>query len=115
MQYLKRLKGRLDPYFLVGILVVAGILRIVYMGGLSGTPFFGYPVLDAEYYFGWGTKLAMGGFRVLPGFQGNPLYPYFLAFLIRFAQAGPLLIRIVQHGLGVITCLLIFKSGKVLL
>jgi tetratricopeptide (TPR) repeat protein len=109
-----RAKGRLDPYFLLGILGVAVVFRIIYLVGLSSTPFFRHPVLDAEYYIGWGTKLALGGFRVLPEFQGNPLYPYFLAFLIRIVDAGPLLIRILQHGLGVLTCLLIFRSGRLL-
>ena len=107
-------KVDLTPIFLAGIVGVAIVCRVIYLIELSSTPFFRFPVLDAEYYFRWGSKLALGGVRVLPGFQGNPLYPYFLAFLIRFAQAGPLLIRIVQHGLGVITCLLIFRSGTIL-
>ncbi|MEA1927739.1 MAG: glycosyltransferase family 39 protein, partial [Candidatus Auribacterota bacterium] len=88
--------------------------RIVYLVELSSTPFFSHPILDAEYYLDWATKLARGGFRALPGVQGNYLYPYFLAFLIRIFQAGPLLIRIFQHSLGVITCLLIFRSGSLL-
>jgi tetratricopeptide (TPR) repeat protein len=114
-----RAKGRLDPYFIVptvfvGILGIAVVFRVIYLIELSSTPFFRHPVLDAQYYLRWGGQLAWGGFGVCPGFQGNALYPYFLAFLIRFLNAGPLLIRIVQHGLGVITCLLIFRSGKVL-
>jgi len=107
-------KVDLTPILLAGILGIAVVFRIIYLVELYPTPFFRHPVLDAQYYLDWGTKLAFGGFRVLPGFQGNPLYPYFLAFLIRVVNAGPLLIRIVQHGLGVVTCLLIFRSGKLI-
>ena len=107
-------KVDLTPILLAGIIGIAVVLRIIYLVELYPTPFFRNPVLDAQYYLDWGTKLAFGGFRVVPGFQGNPLYPYFLAFLIRVVNAGPLLIRIVQHGLGVMTCLLIFRSGRLL-
>ena len=65
-------KVDLTPILLAGIIGVAMVLRIIYLIELSSTPFFRHPILDAEYYFGWGTKLAQGGFRVLPGFQGNP-------------------------------------------
>ena len=109
-----RNKTEVTPILLAAILVVAAVIRGIYMIELAPTPFFRQPILDAQYYLNWGTKLAWGGFRVLPGFQGNPLYPYFLAFLIRIVNAGPLLIRIVQHGLGVVTCLLIFRSGRLL-
>ncbi len=109
-----RNKTDLTPILLAAILVVAAVIRGIYLIELAPTPFFRQPILDAQYYLNWGTKLAWGGFRVLPGFQGNPLYPYFLAFLIRIVNAGPLLIRIVQHGLGVVTCLLIFRSGRLL-
>lgn len=96
------------------ILAVGGVIRVIYLLQLSSTPFAQHPILDAEYYFTWGTKLAWGGLWVLPDFQGNPLYPYFLAFLIRIMHAEPLLIRVIQHGLGLVTCLLIYHSGKIL-
>ncbi len=90
------------------------LLRVIYLVELSSTPFFRHPVLDAQYYLNWAGRLAWGGFRFCPEFQGNPLYPYFLAFLIRFAHPSPLLIRIVQHGLGIVTRYLIFRAGRAL-
>ncbi len=102
----------LTPFLVAAVIVVAAAVRAVYLLQLFPTPFFAYPVLDAQYYLTWATDLARSGFHFFPGYQGNPLYPYFLAFLIRFLHAGPLLIRIVQHGLGVLTCLLLFRAGK---
>ena len=104
----------LTPILLAGVVGLAVALRVIYLVELSSTPFFRHPVLDAQYYLTWAGKLAWGGVRFSPEFQGNPLYPYFLAFLIRFAHAGPLLIRIVQHGLGIATCYLIFRAGRAL-
>ncbi|MFH1037959.1 MAG: tetratricopeptide repeat protein [PVC group bacterium] len=107
-------RANATPVLLAGVIVIAALVRAAYLIELSSTPFFRHPVLDAQYYLSWGSSLARSGFHFFPEYQGNPLYPYFLAFLIRFLHAGPLALRIVQHGLGVVTCLLIFRAGKCL-
>lgn len=98
-----------------GVALAAAGVRLAYLLSTAGNPFFRHPVLDAAYYQEWAFRLAASGFHFFADYQGNPLYPYFLALLIRLLRAGPLLLRIVQHGLGVATCLLILHSGTVLL
>lgn len=98
--------------FLAGVLSVAVLFRAVYFFELLDSPFFRHPVLDADYYYNWARQLAAGGFRSSGDFSGNPLYPYFLAFLIRFLRAGPALIRVIQYLLGVFTCLLLYSGGR---
>jgi len=95
-----------------GVLAVAVLFRAVYFFSLLGSPFFRHPVLDAAYYYNWAVRLADGGFRFTADFSGNPLYAYFLAVLIRFLRAGPVLIRLVQHLLGAATCLLVYHCGR---
>lgn len=97
---------------LIAILILAALLRVVYLVELSQSPFFRHPVLDAQYYTTWAQKLAWGDFRFISDYQGNPLYPYFLASIFRFLGANPYLIRLIQHSLGVLTCLIIFWTGK---
>ncbi len=102
----------LVPLLLIGVLGMAALFRAVYFFELFDSPFGRHPILDAAYYFGWARKLAAGGFRFAGDYSGNPLYPYFLAFLVRFLQAGPVLIRAIQHLLGILTCWLVFYCGR---
>ena len=97
---------------LILILVLAALFRLLYFTELSRSPFFRHPVLDAQYYTDWAEKLAWSGFEPLPDYQGNPLYPYFLALCFRVFGTGPYFPRLVQHALGVLTCLLVFQAGK---
>jgi len=112
MVYNSNQEMTLTKKLLIIILVLAAVLRLIYLVELSGSPFSLHPVLDAQYYVNWAQKLAWGNFRFVPDYQGNPLYPYFLAFIFRFLGANPHLIRLIQHGLGVLTCLLIFRAGR---
>lgn len=104
----------LTPILLCAIAGLALILRALYFTELSLTPFFRHPVLDSQYYADWARKLAWGGFRFVPDYQGNPLYPYLLALSFRIPGANHYLPRIAQHILGVLTCLLVFRAGKTL-
>lgn len=97
---------------LIGVLAAAVLFRAVYFLELLDSPFGRHPILDADYYFRWARHLAAGGFRFAGGYSGNPLYPYFLALLVRLLGAGPLLIRAVQHFLGVLTVLLVYHCGR---
>ncbi|MDP8234856.1 MAG: tetratricopeptide repeat protein [Candidatus Erginobacter occultus] len=99
-------------WLLAGVLAAAVLFRAVYFIELLDSPFGRHPVLDAGYYYNWAVRLAAGGFRYTGDFSGNPLYAYFLAFLVRFLRAGPVLIRAFQHLLGVLTCLLVYRCGR---
>ncbi len=94
------------------ILLCGALLRLIYFVELGQTPFFAYPVLDSQYYTAWAEKLSAGNFRFAPGFQGNPLYPYFLAGLYYLFGPSAFFIRLIQHGLGLGTALLLFFVGK---
>ena len=94
------------------ILLCGALLRLIYVVELGQTPFFAYPILDAQYYTAWAEKLSAGNFSFAAGFQGNPLYPYFLALLYYLFGPSALFLRLIQHGLGLLTVLLLFFIGK---
>jgi len=105
-------RGGRTALLLAGVLAAAILFRAVYFLELLDSPFGRHPILDAGYYYNWALRLAAGGFRPAGDFSGNPLYAYFLGFLIRFLGAGPVLLRAAQHLLGVLTCLLVYRCGR---
>jgi len=106
--------ARRSEKYLIALLLGAALVRIVYLAALARTPFFRYGLLDAEYYLQWALKLTAGGGQ---SFQGNLLYPHFLAFFLRsqslFDPAWS--IRVAQALLGMATTAAVFFLGRRLL
>jgi tetratricopeptide (TPR) repeat protein len=99
---------------LPAILLLAALVRLAYLAELFPSPFFRHPLLDARYYSEWGRKLSWSHFSPLPDYRGNPLYPSLLAALYGLGGLHPVALRLGQNLFGVLTCLLIFHSGRLL-
>ena len=67
---------------------------------------------DAKGYFDWAVKISGGDWYGSETFYQAPLYPYFLAVLIKIFGPSVTLIRLVQMMLGVAGVALIGLAGR---
>ncbi len=110
---------------LLGILLVAALLRGLYLQEYSGRPDFSYLDLDTRYHDYWSHGLATGNWSIenqAPDFHDPqirtqpyfrpPGYPYFLGFVRVLTGFGYTAPRIIQTLLGLFGCYLIFVLGR---
>jgi len=86
---------------MVGVVVlVALLLRLLYLFQIRSNPFFDSPIIDAQYYRDLGLSLSHGEGTGRAPFMMPPLYPLFLAAVFRIAGPGLLLPHVLQFLLG---------------
>lgn len=102
---------RTERTLLVGILVVALVVRLAYVFALRGNPYFEAPILDPAYNVDWARSLARGDAFAEGAYFRAPLYVWFLA-LTQVVGDGLLLPRLLQCVLGVVTVLLTWSVGR---
>lgn len=110
------------PLALVGLFVVALVLRIAYVVEFSHAPDFRAPGVDAQFHDYWARGLATGDWTPPrpyedPQVRGTPFlrppgYPYFLAGCYRVFGSSPLVLRIVQSVLGMLALGLGFAFSR---
>lgn len=87
-------------WILAAILLLALLVRVVYVLQSRANPFFLEPTMDAGYHLEWARAFARGeSFQPGPFFRA-PLYPWFLGVLLRVCDGDLLLVRLVQAALG---------------
>ena len=88
--------------FLWPALILAFILRLIYLKTSQASPFYEPLLLDAKYYQEWALRIAHGdlGSDV---FYGLPLYPFFLGAVYTFFHDSLFAAKLVQILLGVVT------------
>nr|HPQ67306.1 glycosyltransferase family 39 protein [bacterium] len=101
-----------ERWIVLAVLALGAVFRAAWLKSLAGTPYLSVPSLDAGYYLSWAESLAWGGGGSPAGFAGNPLYPYLLSLCLRIFGSIALPARAAQAGLGVLTCLLAWKTGR---
>ena len=100
-------------WFLPTVLGLAALLRVANVLFLRGTPFVDDLQLDHRYYDEWARRIVHGDWAGGTGpFWVDPLYAYFLALLYAIFGRSLLLVRLVQAGLGVVTCGLAARLGR---
>ena len=93
-------RSRLDRVLLASILLLAFVLRLVYVLQSRESPSFTQPSMDALYHLEWARAFARGEpYQPGPFFRA-PLYPWFLGALFRLFGENLLLVRIVQAAIG---------------
>ncbi len=110
---------------LLGILLVAALLRGLYLHDFSSQPDYAYLDLDARYHDYWSQSLVTGDWSLrgqAPDFHDPqireqpyfrpPGYPYFLAFVRMLTGLGYTAPRIIQTLLGLFSCYLTFVLGR---
>jgi Flp pilus assembly protein TadD/4-amino-4-deoxy-L-arabinose transferase-like glycosyltransferase len=94
------------------ILSCAFLVRLLYLLEIDSIPLFYHLAGDGRAYDEWGQKIAAGDWLGQGVFYQAPLYPYFLGFLQVVLGHNLWLIRLIQIGLGAISCALIFQTGR---
>jgi tetratricopeptide (TPR) repeat protein len=87
-------------------------LRLLYLLAWRDTLLFSTPVGDARVYLDWARAIAGGDWLGHEVFYQAPLYPYFLAGVLRATGSetwGP---RLVQAVLGSLACVLLGRAGE---
>lgn len=96
---------------LVGLLACAA--RLGHAVFIARTPFFDGPVIDAYAYRRFAEQIAATG-DFGGAFYQPPLYPAFLALLVRLGLGSPWAIAIAQSLLGAATAALLVPIGRAL-
>lgn len=104
------------------IVLVAVLLRCLYLNEASGNPEFSHPIYDPEYNAYWARALATGDWTVPPGIpdpeirttpHGRPPgYPWFLTGVYMLFGVNDFAPRIIQMGIGVLNALLLYFIGR---
>jgi tetratricopeptide (TPR) repeat protein len=104
------------------ILLLALLLRIIYLGEIWDTPDFSHPGLDSAYHIYWARGMATGDWSAFEG-RENPMiyrypyyrppgYVYFLSIVYLISGMGSLWPRLIQFGLGLGSILLVFYLAR---
>ena len=105
----------LAPYhriFVWGIFVLALLVRAAYLKQLQTTPLWDDLPVDLGYYHDWALRIAAGDWAGKDLFEQSPFYAYFLGILFKLFGAGLLLPRLIQIVVGSATCVLIYRTGR---
>ncbi len=95
-----------------GIFLLAVLLRLLALNGLSGTAYFLPVDGDTAFYHGWAWRILGGQWTDGRAFYGLPGYAYFLAALYAVTGADPFVIGLLQAVLDSGTCLIIFSFAR---
>jgi len=121
-----RLFPQLPPlnakWALGAILVLAALLRLVYLVSMQGNPDYHLPTADAAYKHYWAMAILTGDPTPPPGmpdpelatspYVRPPAYPFFMALVYLLTGNSLTAIRVIQMALGVISCWLLFRLGR---
>lgn len=95
------------------VFAIALATRLAYVAEIRTLPWFDVPLVDGANYLR--TARAIAGGDLLGGagaFWQPPLYPYFLAVLLRLFGDRMAWIYAVQAVLGALSCVLVFALGR---
>jgi tetratricopeptide (TPR) repeat protein len=96
---------------LLGIALLALVVRLVYVWQIWHAPFFDLRLGDADAYHRWALRIAGGDWLGEGVFYQAPLYPYFLGVLYKVFGSGAATIRVVQAAIGAGSCALVGAAG----
>lgn len=96
---------------LLGVALLALVVRLVYVWQISQAPFFSLRIGDADAYHQWALRIAGGDWFGEGAFYQAPLYPYFLAVVYSVLGDGAAMVRLVQALIGTASCTLLAAAG----
>ncbi len=101
-----------EAYLLLGLFLLALILRLIYLWEIRDNPFFENLILDPLAYDTWAQQISRGDWVGSKIFYQSPLYPYFLAIIYRLFGHNLFTVRVIQFIIGSLNCILIYLIGK---
>ncbi len=103
---------RRDALLFGAIVLVAFLVRWIYLHQARAVPMFDALVEDGESYGAWSDRLAAGDWLGDRIFYQAPLYPYFLGVVKLLFGSSLATIRLVQIALGALSCGVLFLATK---
>lgn len=104
-------RRRIDAELLAIFLLALGI-RILHGMQLRAAPFFALKMGDSLSYDLWARRIAGGDWLGGEVFYQAPLYPYFLGALYRWLSDDIGVVRLVQAGLGAMSCVFLAAAAR---
>ncbi len=102
----------LDNRFRLAVFITALAVRLVYLFQSLDNPVFFTPLVDAGTYHDLALRFAQQGW-IGEGFFWQPfLYPFFLGIVYLLTGGSILAAKLVQMGLGILTCVLTYELGR---
>lgn len=78
------------------VALVAFLVRLVYLLELSGQPGFLVPMIDEKWHWEWAHEILQTSFWGEGAYFRAPLYPYFLALLVKIAGSSIFWVKFLQ-------------------
>lgn len=97
---------------LVGLFLLAFVIRLIYLNQIKSSPYFDTPQIDALWHYNWAKEIAGGDWIGKEVFFRAPLYPYFLGILYALFGESFYLPGLIQIIIGSLSCVLIFLLAK---
>ena len=100
-----------DAYIGFGIVLLALIVRYLYLRQIETIPLFYNLIADSSAYDQWAQTVMKGDWLGTGVFYQAPLYPYFLGVVYKIFGHDLWLARIIQIVLGALSCGLLYLAG----
>ena len=96
------------------LFLLAFLVRLLFLYQFQNVIIFNNPIVDMAYHHKWALSLAHGEQFYSGPFFRAPLYPHFLGFVYWLFGESSWIIRIIQAGLGSLSCVLLYELGVIL-
>ncbi|NIP83779.1 MAG: tetratricopeptide repeat protein, partial [Gemmatimonadetes bacterium] len=93
------------------VFVLALVVRLLHVWSIADAPFFALRVGDAADHHQLGLAAAAGDWLGSEVFFHAPLYPYFLGVVYSLFGSEALTVRVVQAGVGALSCVLVAQAA----
>ena len=107
-------ENRNQKFLVSAVLLVAAFVRVSALLSMKNTIYFDYLLWDEQIFHAMAQKIANGSYHSKSVYEFSPLPIYLMAFLYKIFSPDILVIRILHMILGVLTCLNIYLTGKLL-
>lgn len=97
---------------LLGLAMVAWIVRFIHATALSSAPVFAILLGDSKRYIEWASEIAAGDWLGTAVFYQAPFYPYVLAAAFTVFGVSIDLVRVLQALAGALACVLVAMAGR---
>jgi tetratricopeptide (TPR) repeat protein len=102
-----------ETFWLGAILIIAFLLRLVYVVEIQGTFFMNYLTDDSKIYNDWALKmLSTGDWAGDTPFFMAPAYPYILAVIYLIFGKSLFVVQIIQTIFSTVTIVFIYLAGR---
>jgi hypothetical protein len=101
-----------DLGWFVAIGVTAALVRLSFAWQYAHQPLGQYAWVDESSYWTWAQAISRGGWWPLRPFYQDPLYPYWLAWLMAVVGTDVATLRVASAGLGAVTPLVVAWVGR---